>query len=1122
LTTRPSQRFAASGRGLSNEGVRRLLATYQGRYSAVAPDFKFQPGMLYTQVRAISARINQNYDAWPSAELKKSYRSFIGKPCFVNHQNEDPSLARGRVVAARYIEKGADKYIEVVQEIDAKRFPKLAKEIRSGGLDSVSMGVEAGFTICSVCENRATDPDDMCSHILLHKGETMRNKKTGKKTLVYENCFKLGFFELSYVFDPADETAVVSRVIAASRTAGQETAEFPWSGPAGSAHDEARTSDGHLLRIYSPQNRVSPVPGVEPKPAQWEWTHEKSHPSHNSHMDSPIGEVVNHGVAANPDHARQQAERSYLTEAEAQRLGADEWNPDNDWHNLFRVGGPRIKGVRTAETYHGEGDVEKKSGPFAGPNGSFPVGTPKDKADAKAVCNMPSVKSKHPGTCEKVDKMSRWFVADNLFDAVEAPEDIDTLRDETEDDTDAFHHWVESPPELRAPDMDKTKRLDRAQEDDGLDKDRHSEDAEAYGADGPEDLLGEEADILHDEVHFLDDEQDEDDGAVLPINPPAQRNSRRKSNRGAFMSRTYRYAADEDDDFGGDDEGYDDDGGEDTGGEAEDFGAEPEGDEDTGGSEDSSGDIHDLLDEAEQDIEAFEDQEMGGGDEYADEGDEGDFGGGQEAEDGGPPWSDGDEPEEEGGEEEATGDTPPQFEARYRNVTRKSSRRNRRSTGGAMSGSTLSQRGRVASRRQHFAGDEGYTDGGVHGNYDGSGADESQGAQEEVYISQVPSAEAVVAPTDGDPQISNSPGNLVARKRPQFDPNHYQRLADVVRSLPQAQRRAMADKMVRMFTADNGRFNAVTFYKEAGIKLVKKGGRIFFAEDLTDPCEVDPALSGTDVQDVKGDDFESLALDDVETQPKDASIHAFRVFDSWLQKATGRTARQHGNANYIRRAAASYASRSKNPQARLASLFPTLEYILREARTVESREGNVRRYAEDTSLEVAAPQGRVDVEAPVKNVTDERAQSSQFPLDEFADNASDSLADPVLDVVDGNAGTWAPDKGKESRKLATGVEAVRLADAYIKAMPGTYKEADRWKLTAQFEALRQPVVRERIRLLEAVAEDARRHQAARKVATAGSRGTRALPRGLGSGQRTASTQRMAASDPTSDSMLFFG
>lgn len=62
---------------------------------------------------------------------------------------------------------------------------------------------------------------------------------------------------------------------------------------------------------------------------------------------------------------------------------------------------------KLAETYQGEGDVEKKSGPFAGPHGSFPVGTPKDLSDAKSVCNNSSVSGKHPGTCEKIDHMQR-------------------------------------------------------------------------------------------------------------------------------------------------------------------------------------------------------------------------------------------------------------------------------------------------------------------------------------------------------------------------------------------------------------------------------------------------------------------------------------------------------------------------------------------------------------------------------------------------------------------------------------------------------------------------------------------------------------------------------------------
>jgi hypothetical protein len=427
----------------------------------------------------------------------------------------------------------------------------------------------------------------------------------------------------------------------------------------------------------------------------------------------------------------------------------------------------------------------------------------------------------------------------------------------------------------------------------------------------------------------------------------------------------------------------------------------------------------------------------------------------------------------------------------------------------------------LASRNpgaRHFtADDNGHTDGGPYG------VDDSQGAQEDIFISQVPGAEAVEAPTPGDSQISNSKGNLVAR-RSQFDPAHYQRLADTVASMPVNQRRAVAQEMVRAFTADNKRFNAVTFYKEAGVPMVKKGSRYFFAEDLTDPDKVNPELSGTDA-DVKSGDFESLALDNVETQPKDASVHAFRQFDAWLKKVTGRNSREHGNANYISRAAASYCNQFNNRTAALNGLFPTLEYVLREARKIEGRTAAMNRYAEDKSLEVAAPQGRIDVEAPVKNVTDAEAQASQFDLGDFAHNAGDQIADPELDVVDGNAGTWAPDKGKESSvKLASGTEAMRCAEAYVAAMPNTYRPEDRWRLASMFETLRQPYVRREIRLLEAVIADQKTRTARNKVAAVGSRGTNGIPSGIGSrrtaGASASGIHKNAAANPETDFGLF--
>lgn len=381
-------------------------------------------------------------------------------------------------------------------------------------------------------------------------------------------------------------------------------------------------------------------------------------------------------------------------------------------------------------------------------------------------------------------------------------------------------------------------------------------------------------------------------------------------------------------------------------------------------------------------------------------------------------------------------------------------------------GDSLMKRGKVASRgrRQHFADESGHTDGGPYGD------DASQGVQEEVYISQVPSAEAVEAPADDASNISNTENNLVAR-------------------LEHTIRTKAAD-----LQQDINAYQRVAQYRTAG------------PEALVAPDKVDPALSGTDEQSLKGD-FEDADTDSVETQPKDASVHAFARFDQWLRDTTGRTASQHGNANYIRRQAASYA---RAAGVSLNSLFPTLEKVLRHARKLEGGT-NMERSAEFDG-ETVAPDARIDVEAPVKNVTDADAQASQYDLGDFGHNAGDGVADPDLTV---DSQIWAP--GKEGNRKADAVAAVRYAEAYVNAgLPYD----DKWKLIASAQTLRHATVVDRTRLLEAVVEaNTQRSVQARRVTAAVSRGTNTgIPQGFAS--RTASTQRYAENDSANDSAIF--
>lgn len=176
-----------------------------------------RPGYLYVRSRAISSRTNDNFDTFPAQEIAAGWRTFLGKPVFVNHHNESVARMRGVIIDAALHEDvnpdgTPDTWVEVLMEVDAQRFPRLAKAIINGDIERTSMGCNVAYSVCSFCGNRAETPLDYCAHVARMKGRRIhRTTASGAResVLVSEVCYGLAFFENSLlVEEPADPTAV--------------------------------------------------------------------------------------------------------------------------------------------------------------------------------------------------------------------------------------------------------------------------------------------------------------------------------------------------------------------------------------------------------------------------------------------------------------------------------------------------------------------------------------------------------------------------------------------------------------------------------------------------------------------------------------------------------------------------------------------------------------------------------------------------------------------------------------------------------------------------------------------------------------------------------------------------
>jgi hypothetical protein len=150
-------------------------------------------------------------DFFADFELKEHYKTFIGKPAFVDHDNENIENARGVIIDAVYNEKG--NFVELLKAVDKKAYPELAQGISRHYITDTSMGCRCGYSICSICGNKAVSEDDFCEHIINYKGSTFNGLP------VWEDNRDIEFFEDSFVTTGADPQAKIMEKVASKNYA---------------------------------------------------------------------------------------------------------------------------------------------------------------------------------------------------------------------------------------------------------------------------------------------------------------------------------------------------------------------------------------------------------------------------------------------------------------------------------------------------------------------------------------------------------------------------------------------------------------------------------------------------------------------------------------------------------------------------------------------------------------------------------------------------------------------------------------------------------------------------------------------------------------------------------------
>lgn len=170
--------------------------------------------------------INNNNDCWERKLLMACFRTFVGGENYVEHL-QIPELSKGKIIDAAARDIGDSVYVDILVATDRKHAPLIAA-VQSGELQTLSMGCQVQFTICTKCGNTAEDETKLCRHIRYMKGNTFLDGR-GRPRKIAELCGHINsepgsvrFIEASWVANPAFTGAVLRNILSPKELAMAE------------------------------------------------------------------------------------------------------------------------------------------------------------------------------------------------------------------------------------------------------------------------------------------------------------------------------------------------------------------------------------------------------------------------------------------------------------------------------------------------------------------------------------------------------------------------------------------------------------------------------------------------------------------------------------------------------------------------------------------------------------------------------------------------------------------------------------------------------------------------------------------------------------------------------------